>query len=133
MTDTPPATPMPEPGALLDQLAADVHRLAPMPPIVSPLTNTRLDSLVAQYEAARAEHEETKARFDELTDGIKAELAKAAPGHEKVFLHSAHLSTPLKLELRQRWTVDAKRLKRDDPVTYVTYAKQSASWYLVRV
>jgi hypothetical protein len=102
-------------------------------PTIAPEPDSRLDFLCAEYEAARAKADEHKARLEELTDGIKTELAKAAPGHEKVLLSSPHLTSLLKLELRERWTVDAKALKRGDPLTYVTYAKQSASWYLVRV
>lgn len=102
-------------------------------PTIAPEADSRLDYLCAEYEAARAAHEEAKAKFDELTDGIKTELAKAAPGHAKVLLSSPYLNSMLKLELRERWNVDAKALKRNDPLTYVTYAKQSASWFLVRV
>ena len=102
-------------------------------PTITPESDSKLDFLCAEYEAARAQHEAAKAKFDELTDGIKAELAKTAPGHEKVLLASPYLNSMLKLELRSRWTVDAKALKREDPLTYVTYAKQNTSWYLVRV
>jgi hypothetical protein len=112
VTTTQPATPM---------------------PTVTPETDSRLDFLCAEYEAARAKAEEAKARLEELTDGIKTELAKAAPGHEKVLLASPYLNSMLKLELRSRWTVDTKALKRHDPVAYVTYAQQASSWYLVRV
>lgn len=118
MTTTQPATPVPT--------------IAPEPTI-TPEPDSRLDALCAEYEAARAKFDEAKARYDDITDSVKAELAKAAPGHAKVLLSSPYLSSLLKLELRERWTVDSKRLKREDPVTYVTYAKQSASWYLVRV
>lgn len=102
-------------------------------PTIAPEPDSRLDFLCAEYEQIRAAYEEAKARFDEITDGLKSELAKAAPGHGKVLLASPYLNSMLKLELRERWTVDSKRLKAEDPLTYVQYAKQAASWYLVRV
>lgn len=100
------------------------------PAQVVPEPDTRLDQLAAEYAAIKPLADEYKARLDEITNGIKAELARAAPGETKVLLHSSYLAKPLQLSHRLEWRIDSKKLKSEDPVTWVAYAKQTSSWRL---
>lgn len=97
---------------------------------VAPEPDSRLDQLAAEYAALKPLADEYATRLKEITDGIKVELANAAPGAEKVLLHSSYLAQPLQMSHRVEWRIDSKRLKAEDPATWVAYAKQIPSWRL---
>lgn len=103
---------------------------APPAPIVKPAPDSRLEQLVAQFDEAKKLAEKHAARLNELKDAIKSELANAAPGAEKVLLHSDYLDKPLQMSYRTEWRLDSKRLKAEAPRTWVEYAKQGGSWRL---
>jgi hypothetical protein len=91
--------------------------------------NERLSQLHAAYPAAKAENEEAAARLKLITDGIKAELQTLAPGEERLALSGADGPT-MTLVRSESWRVDAKKLKAQDPETYVRFATKSESWTL---
>jgi hypothetical protein len=99
-------------------------------PDVRPEPDTRLDQLAAEYAALAPLAKEYNDRLNEIKDGIKAELANAAPGATKVLLTSSYLEKPLQLSARSEWRLDSKRLKAEHPATWVEYAKQTTSWRL---
>lgn len=92
--------------------------------------DTRLAQLAAQYDLAKAEAAKAAEALKAITDGIKAELANAAPGETDVRLESPELEKPLRLSAVTSWRVDATKLKAEAPETYVRYAKQSTAWRL---
>ena len=98
------------------------------------LAGTRLEALLAQYDLAKAEADKATETLKAITDGIKAELAAAAPdGETDIRVNSPDLTRPLRLQAITSWRVDAAKLKAEAPETYVRYAKQSTSWRLERV
>jgi hypothetical protein len=98
--------------------------------IVKSQPETRLDALAAEYAQLKPLADATNARLKEITDGIKAELAVAAPGKTSVDFVSPMLDRPLRMTAKTSWRLDSKRLKAEDPGTYVKYAVQSTSWEL---
>lgn len=97
---------------------------------VHPEPNTRLDQLAAEYASLAPLAKEYSDRLEAIKEGIKAELANAAPGATKVRLTSSYLAKPLQLVARSEWRIDSKRLKTEDPVTWVKFAKQLSYWRL---
>jgi hypothetical protein len=101
--------------------------------IPTPDPDGRLAQLLAHYDLAKAERDKAAEAFDAIADGIKAELAQAAPGMESVTVTSPDLAAPLRLQAVTAWRVDAKKLKAEAVETYVRYATQSTSWRLSAV
>lgn len=84
----------------------------------------------------RAEYADAKAAADAADERLKAAKAKlqtalseATNGALRSALHVPGY-LPLTLTYGERWTVDSKRLKAEQPVTYVQYAKLGSSWTL---
>lgn len=99
------------------------------PVIVEPSADSRLAQLHAQYADAKAAADAAAEHLKTITDGIKAELANAAPGQEQVTLRGAG-GPVLALAYAERWTVDSRKLKAEDPETYVRFAKKGGAWSL---
>lgn len=98
---------------------------------IAPPADSRLQQLHALYGPAKAKADAAAAELKAVTDGIKAELAAAAPeGSTKVDLLSP-VGPPLRLDYRESWRIDSRKLKREAPELYVRYARQSHGWYLV--
>lgn len=97
---------------------------------VTPTVDSRLEQLLASYDEAKSAFEGARERFDGIKDGIKSELATAAPNSEKVEVASQYLDRPLRMSYRLEWRVDTRRLKDEQPATYVEYARQIGSWRL---
>lgn len=97
---------------------------------VTPNPDTRLEQLAAQYDQAKAEADKAAGALKAITDAIKVELTLSAPGQNSIDLASDLLAQPLRLMAIESWRVDAKKLKAEDPETYVRYAKKSTSWSL---
>jgi hypothetical protein len=91
--------------------------------------NERLSQLHAAYTAAKDEADAAAERLKIVNDGIKAELQRLAPGEPRLAL-SGPDGPPLTLVRSESWRVDSKKLKAEDPETYVRYAKKSESWTL---
>lgn len=100
------------------------------PVVVQPAANSRLDALAAMYRTAKEEADIAAERLKTVTDSIKAELAAAAPGALKVDLVSPSLPEPLRLQAKTGWRLDTKKLKAEEPQTYVRFAVQSTTWEL---
>jgi predicted phage-related endonuclease len=95
--------------------------------------DTRLEQLLAQYDLAKAEADKAAEALKAITDGIKSELANAAPGAESVIATSPDLAAPLRMTAVTSWRIDTKKMKAEAPATYVRYARQSTSWRLAAV
>lgn len=101
---------------------------------ITPEPDTRLDQLLAQYDLAKAEEKKAAEAVKAITDGIKAELAKAAPeGETDIRVDSPALAQPLQLRATESWRLDSTRMKKEDPYLYASYAKPSLSWTLAKV
>ncbi|HEX7038700.1 MAG TPA: hypothetical protein VF202_01145 [Trueperaceae bacterium] len=97
---------------------------------VKPEPGSRLDSLLAEYAALKPQVDELTSRFNAVKDAIKVELTTAAPEARQIRVTHDALGAPLRLSYIESWRVDAKRLKAEDPATYVRYAVKSARWEL---
>lgn len=98
---------------------------------VAPRKSSRLGQLHALYADAKAKADAAAAELKAITDGIKNEMAKAAPeGSTKIDLLSPD-GPPLRLDYRESWRFNSKAFKRQDPETWVRFAKKSHAWYLV--
>lgn len=107
-------------------MTTDVHSKPPV--IVEPPAESRLAQLHAAYPAAKAAADEAAATLKAITDAIKLELTQAAPDEERVTLRGD--GPTLALTYAERWTIDSRKLKAEDPETYVRYAKKGGSWTL---
>lgn len=95
-----------------------------------PATTTRkLAQLHALYAERKAAADEATKQLKAVTDAIKIELTTAAPGQTRIELVGKN-GPPLGLSYVETWRLDSTRLKREQPETYVLYAKQSGSWRL---
>lgn len=100
--------------------------------IVQPDGDTRLAQLHAQYADAKAAADAASATLKAITDAIKLELTQAAPEETKVALVSDN-GPRMTLTYSETWRFDSTRFKREDPETYVRFAKKSGSWTLKAV
>jgi hypothetical protein len=91
--------------------------------------DSRLAQLQAMYPDLKAQAEAAAKALKDCTDGIKLELTTAAPGQQRVDLAGGP-GPALQLTYVERWTIDSRRLKAEQPALYVTYAKQGGSWSL---
>ena len=91
---------------------------------------SRLEELLATYESVKANAEEAAARFKSLTDAVKAELSAEHPGITDMVLTGAPGLPALRLAWVESWRLASKRLKEEDPLTYVKYAEKSGHWEL---
>ncbi len=93
---------------------------------------SRLEQLYAQYDELERAAKDAETRFETVKDAIKAELGQAAPDATAISADCATVGLTLELTYGESWRLDSKRLKAEDPGTYVKYAKASGSWTLKR-
>lgn len=103
---------------------------APPPLLIRPDPGTRLEALLSQYGPLKAAAEEAKARYDAVTDAIKAELSGSHQGVRDFTVPGSPAWPDLRLTWRSPWHFDVKRFKHDHPVIYATYAEQKGRWEL---
>lgn len=110
---------------------ADCAVCGPQPetPVVNYEPGSRLEQLHAEYIEAKAQEKSATDRAKAATDALKLELNTAAPGATKVELEGT-AGPRLTLGYVETWRFDSTRFKKDDPFTYVKYAKKSGSWTL---
>lgn len=109
---------------------APLEQTQPEPALtIVPAEGDRLAQLHAAYADAKAASDEAASRLKGITDAIKAELTAQAPDARRLVLKSPG-GPALALTYAESWRVDATRLKKENPLVYVTYAKKSGSWSL---
>lgn len=93
--------------------------------------NGRLEQLQGMYPHIKAKADAAAAELKAVVDGIKSELLNTAPEDA----HSIELlGVPrLRLTYVERWTLDTDKLKKENPVLYVKYARHGGSWTLRKV
>jgi hypothetical protein len=91
---------------------------------------SRLDDLLATYAVLKPQADEAAGRLKAVTDAIKTELQAAAPDARQVQVRHAALTQPLRLSYVEAWSLDTKRLKTEQPETYVAYARKGGRWEL---
>lgn len=94
--------------------------------------DTKLAQLQAAYPDAKAAADAAAATLKAITDGIKFELSQAAPDQTRIELTGTAGPT-LRLAYSERWTLDSKRMKAEDPETYVRFARKGGAWSLTKV
>ena len=98
--------------------------------VVTAAPGSRLESLLASYDSAKAAAEESAARFKAITDGIKAEAGGVNPKATDISVSGAPGLPRLKLTWKRPWKFDTGRFKEENPLLYVTYATQGGHWEL---
>jgi hypothetical protein len=104
----------------------------PRPRAVQPDPTSRLAQLHAAYADAKAAVDAAGDALKAITDAIKVELTSVDPNERRFELVPAHgvTAVPLRLTYTESWRLDSTRMKKEDPETYVRYAKKSGSWRL---
>lgn len=102
----------------------------PVPVQVPVAPASRLDDLLASYAELKPKADELAERLKGVTDAIKSELTAAQPGAQRIDVAHPALAHGLRLTYVERWTLDSKALKADDPETYVRYARKGGAWQL---
>lgn len=102
----------------------------PQRQLVTAPPGSRLESLLASYEAVKAASDEASGRLENLKDAIKAEVTAAYPGVPALTLAGGPGMPVLSMTYVTSWRFDSKKLKDDDPHTYVRYARQGGHWEL---
>jgi hypothetical protein len=98
--------------------------------IVHPEPDSNLGRLCSAYKLAKPRADQAAKALEQIVDAIKVELTNAAPGETSVDLTADVLERPLRMTCVQSWYVDSKRLKAEDPYTYVKWAKKRTVWKL---
>jgi hypothetical protein len=91
---------------------------------------SRLDDLLGVYADLKPRADELATRLKSVTDAIKTELMAAVPEARRIDVDHPGLALPLRLSYVENWTLDTKRLKAEDPATYVRYARKGGKWEL---
>jgi len=104
----------------------------PRPPrvTVEAEPGSRMESLLAAYESAKAEAQEANDRFDAICEALKAEGCAAVPGSSALLLAGAPGLPKLRLTWHAPWRFDSKRFRRDHPRLYVQYEVRGGHWEL---
>lgn len=104
----------------------------PGPKQIQPEASSRLAALHAAYADAKAAVDAASEQLKAITDAIKVELTAVDPNERRFELLPAEGVTarPLQLTYVESWRIDTARLKKEQPETYVRYAKKSGSWRL---
>lgn len=115
---------------MTDQTTEQSQQAEPAFVPVAANATERLAQLHASYAEAKAAADGAAERLADVKDAIKAELMALAPeGSTKIALTGPDGPT-LTLVHAESWRVDSRKLKAEDPETYVRYAKKSESWTL---
>lgn len=85
--------------------------------------------LRAEFAEAKQAAEAAEERLKAAKGKLQTKLSEATNGALRSALHVPGYK-PLTLTYGERWTVDSKRLKAEQPLVYVTYAKLGSSWTL---
>lgn len=93
-------------------------------------TDTRLGGLQDRYAELKAAEDAAKKALKDCTDGIKLEVSTLTGGALRAELAATDTAPALTLTYGERWTLDSKAIKAEDPDTYVKYAKVSGAWTL---
>jgi hypothetical protein len=104
---------------------------APPPALIAAPPGSRLEQLLASYESLKAAAEEAKARYEALTDAIKAELAAAAPAGTQEMLLTGPPGLPrLRMSWKSPFRFDVKRFRTEHPKLYVRYETRGGHFEL---
>lgn len=91
---------------------------------------SRLEDLLATYAHLKPQADEAASRLKAVTDAIKVELTTAVPDAPRIDVAHEALPQALRLSYVESWTLDSKRMKAEDPATYVRFARKGGSWQL---
>lgn len=100
--------------------------------VITAQPGSRLEQLIASYGPLRAAAEEAAAHFEACKEAIKTEATAAGTSADYVVTGSPGLPA-LRVAYRRGWRLDTKRLKEEEPETYVRYAVETGRWELREV
>jgi hypothetical protein len=102
---------------------------------VQPTEGSRLEGLQTLYDDAKKRAEAAVAEFEEVRDGLKAELTalQLPEGTNRVVLQGGNGRVPLVLKWKTSFRLDSRALKAADPGTYVKYGRSVGYWQLERL
>jgi hypothetical protein len=125
------ALPPEQPAAA--QPPPQLHLVPPAPPkkvVVHVEPGSRLESLLALRDAAKAAVDAAEAQMRTVKDGITAELTAMHPGTGAFDIPAAPGRSALTLRYSAPNMFDAKRFKEERPDLYPNYLKPSPRWTL---
>lgn len=110
----------------------DLPTVEPEPVQVVPKKNSRLAQLHERYAEAKAAADGAEKALSAIKDAIKLELTQTDPEQRRFQLLPAPgvEARPLNLTYTESWRLNSTQLKKDQPETWVRYAKKSGSWRL---
>lgn len=97
---------------------------------IHPEPDSNLGRLCAAYKLVKPRADDAAKQLEQIVDAIKVELTNAAPGETSVMCTADVLDRPLRMQYRENWYLDAKRMRTEDPVLYVRWAKKRCVWAL---
>jgi hypothetical protein len=100
--------------------------------VITPAPGSVLEDLLSAEHAAEAAANESAERLKALRDRIKAELTQAHPGAVKFDIAGTSHRPAKQLNWVNTVRLDTKRLKDEQPETYVEYAEFGGKWVLSR-
>lgn len=112
------------------QPAPEAPVIEPEPKLVKARKGSKLEQLHALYAEVKAEADAAAKKLKTITDAIKLELTGLDPNERRFELASGADAPPLRLNYVESWRIDTPKMKREDPETYVRFAKKSGSWRL---
>lgn len=114
-------------------MSEEDHSTQDSTPEVAPDPESRLEALIAQYEALKTKADEASERFEACKSSIKALVASEHPEARRVVVRSPSLTVPLELVAIETMRFDNKKFKAADPLEYCRYTYKSTSWQLRKV
>lgn len=112
-----------------DPAAAEAPIVEPSPVEVDSGSDEKLAQLHAMYADLKAAADDATSKLKAVTDAIKLELTSRDQDARR-FTLTGESGPALALTHSTSWRLDSRALKRDEPETWVRYAKQSGSWTL---
>jgi hypothetical protein len=85
--------------------------------------------LRAAYDEAEREYKAAEEKLKAVKDKLRTQLSEATNGALRSALHVPGYQ-PITLTYGEAWTVDSKKLKAEQPLVYVQYAKLGSRWTL---
>jgi hypothetical protein len=107
--------------------------IEPKPVQVTPQADSRLEQLHAMYETLKANKDEAEKQLKAVTDAIKSEVSAMLPQGSTAATITGQAGPPLALTWVESWRLDSRKMKAEDPETYVRYATKSGTWKLEKV
>jgi hypothetical protein len=98
------------------------------PVILPAMPDTRLASLVADYERLKPELDKLAAQVKEITDAIKYEVRTTLPDAWSIDVWTSSSVKPIKIRGSRRRNFRSAVFAKEHPVEYVSYCEWKERW-----